>query len=108
MPNRTYMSENHFENMFAIYGSNASWIYVVVNASLRSYIIHHDQLGLSCPNHKREKYSQYNIYNVVNINKAIFEHGGMLFRSDPSWANMVVTTSWRTYVIRQSHSGLPY
>ena len=31
-------------------GSNASWIYVVVNASLRSYIIHQDQSGFSCPN----------------------------------------------------------
>ena len=46
-------------------GSNASWIDVVVNASLRPYMIHHDQSGLSRPNHKREEYSQYNIYNVV-------------------------------------------
>jgi hypothetical protein len=37
------------------YGSNALWNYVVVNASLRSYIIHHDQSGLSRPNHKGEK-----------------------------------------------------
>jgi hypothetical protein len=28
------------------------WNYVVVNASLRSYIVHHDQSGLSRPNHK--------------------------------------------------------
>jgi hypothetical protein len=35
--------------------SNALWNYVVVNASLRSYIIHHDQSGLSRPNHKGEK-----------------------------------------------------
>jgi hypothetical protein len=52
------------------------WDYMVVKASLRSYIIHHDQSGLSRPNHKgiRERkwqYSQYNIYNVVNVNKAI-------------------------------------
>ena len=33
------------------YGSNALWNYVVVNASLRSYIIHQDQSGLSRPNH---------------------------------------------------------
>ena len=50
----------------------------MVNASLRSYVIHHDQSGSSCPNHKgiRErkwKYSQYNMYNVVNVNKAINE-----------------------------------
>jgi hypothetical protein len=57
---------------------------MVVNASLRSYIVHHDQSGLSCPNHKGRKmgkrqYPQYNIYNVVNVNKAImtiFKHGG--------------------------------
>ena len=38
-----------------ILGSNALWNYVVVNASLRSYIIHYDQLGLSRPNLKGEK-----------------------------------------------------
>jgi hypothetical protein len=37
------------------HGSNALWNYVVVKASLRSYIVHHDQSGLSRPNHKREK-----------------------------------------------------
>jgi hypothetical protein len=31
-PNRTYMYENHFENMFAIYGSNALWIYMGFSA----------------------------------------------------------------------------
>jgi hypothetical protein len=38
-----------------ILGSNALWNYMVVNASLRSYIICHDQSGLSHPNHKGEK-----------------------------------------------------
>ena len=38
-----------------ILGSNALWNYVVVNASLWSYIIHHDQSGLSHPNLKRGK-----------------------------------------------------
>ena len=38
-----------------ILGSNALWNYMVVNASLRSYIIRHDQSELSCPNHKGEK-----------------------------------------------------
>ena len=38
-----------------ILGSNALGNYVVVNASLRSYIIHHDQSGLSRPLHKGEK-----------------------------------------------------
>jgi hypothetical protein len=51
---------------------------MVVNASLRSYVAHHDPSGLSRPNLKgiRERkwqYSQYNIYNVVNVNKAINE-----------------------------------
>ena len=36
-------------------GSKALWNYVVVNASLRSYIIHHDQSGFSRPNHKGKK-----------------------------------------------------
>jgi hypothetical protein len=49
---------------------------MVVNASLRSYVAHHDQSGLSRPNHKgiRERkwqYSQYNMHNVVNVNKAV-------------------------------------
>ena len=57
-------------------GSNALWNYVIDNISLRSYIVHHDQSGLSRPNHKRIRerkwqYSQYNIYNVVNVNKAV-------------------------------------
>jgi hypothetical protein len=49
---------------------------MVVKASLRSYIVHHDHSGLSRPNHKRIRerkwqYSQYNMHNVVNVNKAI-------------------------------------
>jgi hypothetical protein len=31
------------------------WNYMVVKASLRSYIAHHDQSGLSRPNHKGKK-----------------------------------------------------
>jgi hypothetical protein len=48
---------------------------MVDKASLRSYIIHHDQSGLSRQITKekmgKRQYSQYNIYNVVNVNKAI-------------------------------------
>ena len=48
-------------------GSNALWNYVVVNASLRSHIIHHDQSGFSRSNHKGEKGEKTNnIHNVVN------------------------------------------
>jgi hypothetical protein len=49
------------------------WDYMVVKASLRSYIVHHDQSGLSCPNHtgKNGGYSQYDMHNVVNVNKVI-------------------------------------
>ena len=36
-------------------GSNALWNYVMVNASSRSHIIHHDQSGLSRPFFKGEK-----------------------------------------------------
>jgi hypothetical protein len=51
-------------------GSNTLWNYVMVNASSRSYIVLHDQSGLSHPNHKgirdrKWQYSQYNIYNIV-------------------------------------------
>ena len=61
---------------------------MVVKASLGSYIVHHDQSGLSRPNHKEKKgengeYSQYNIHNVVNINKAINDNiytWGCIFR----------------------------
>ena len=56
-------------------GSNALWDYVMDNASLRSYITHHDQSGLSRPNHKGERGENdnihNNIHNVVNINRAI-------------------------------------
>ena len=38
-----------------ILGSNALWNYVIVNASLRSYIIRHDQSRFSRPNHKGGK-----------------------------------------------------
>ena len=34
---------------------NALWNYVVANASLRSYIIRHNQSGFSRPNHKGGK-----------------------------------------------------
>ncbi len=51
-------------------GSNTSWIYMVVNASLRSYIIYHDQLRFSCPNDEGEKWGINNKYSqrskVVN------------------------------------------
>ena len=32
----------------------------------RFYITHHDQSGLSCPNHKGKKGNKMNIHNVVN------------------------------------------
>ena len=39
---------------------------MVVNTSLRSYIIHHDQSRFSRPNHKGERGKINNIYNLVN------------------------------------------
>ena len=48
------------------------WDYMVDKALLRSPMIHHDQSGLSRPNHKRGKMGDiHNIHNVVNVNKAI-------------------------------------
>ena len=41
--------------------SNALWNYVMDNASLRSHIIHHDQSGLSRPNHKENGEKDNNI-----------------------------------------------
>jgi hypothetical protein len=41
------------------------WDYVMVNASLRSYIVHHDQSGLSRPNHKGKKEEIDNIHNII-------------------------------------------
>ena len=45
--------------------SNALLNYVVVNASLRSYIIHHDQSVLSRPFYKGKKGKKINIHNVA-------------------------------------------
>ena len=42
-------------------GSNALGNYVMDNASLRSHIIHHDQSGLSRPNHKENGEKDNNI-----------------------------------------------
>ena len=52
---------------------------MVVNASLRYYIIHHDQLGFSRPNHKGKKGRKINnIHNVVNAEIIMeFNRGGV-------------------------------
>ena len=48
------------------YGSNALWNYVMVNVSLKSHIIHHDQSGLSHPFLQRGKIGKkINNHNVV-------------------------------------------
>ena len=50
------------------------WDYMVGKASSRSHITHHDQSGLSRPNHKGEKWGiiTTNIHKyVVNVNKTI-------------------------------------
>ena len=38
----------------------------------------------------------------------VFKHGDVFFGSSTSWANMVVKASYKTYIIHQNHSGLPY
>ena len=47
------------------HGSNALWNYVMDNASLRSYIVHHDQSRVSRPNHKGERGENDNIHNII-------------------------------------------
>jgi hypothetical protein len=45
---------------------------MVDKASLRFYIIHHDQSGLSRPNHKEKGRENDNIYKYgINANKAV-------------------------------------
>ena len=71
IPVRTYMSKKSFLKVCReSCGSNTSWNYVVVNVSLRSHIIHHNQSGFSRPNHKGEKGEKINIHNVVNMNES--------------------------------------
>ena len=55
-------------------GSNALWDYMVVNASFKSYIIRHDQLGFSRLNYKKKKGGE-NIHNVINNKMTEFNHG---------------------------------
>jgi hypothetical protein len=50
-------------------GSNTIWNYAVANASLRSYIVHHDQSGLSRPNHKGSKENNDAIYHKYVVDK---------------------------------------
>jgi hypothetical protein len=40
------------------------WNYLVVKASSRSYIVHHDQSGLSRPNHKGKKNGKMTIFTI--------------------------------------------
>jgi hypothetical protein len=74
-------------------GSNALWDYVVVNASLRSYIIHHDQSGFSRPNHKGKRGGINNIHSVVNNKMTEFNHGGCVHGSNALRVYMVVNAS---------------
>ena len=60
-----YLSIMEFEAR-DFHGSNVLWDYVVVNASLRSYIIYHDQSGFSRPNHKGKRGGINNIHSIVN------------------------------------------
>jgi hypothetical protein len=43
------------------HGSNTLWNYVMINASLRSHIVHHDQSGSSRPYHKENGEENNNI-----------------------------------------------
>ena len=78
----------------------------MVNASLRSYIIHYDQLGLSRPNHKEKKGENDNIHKYM-INKAIndFKTEDFLW-VQCLWNYMVDKASLRSYIIHHDQSGL--
>ena len=58
---------------------------MVVNALLRSHIIHHDQSGFSRPNHKGKKRGERtnNIHNVVNNKMTEFNHGDVFMDPMP-------------------------
>ena len=89
-------------NQGDFYGSNALRNYVVVNASLRSYIIHHDQSGISRLRYKGKWREINDIHNVVNKIIAEFNqesvHGSNALR-----VYMVVNASLRAYIIPQNH-----
>ena len=61
-----------FNQRGCVLGSNTMWVYIVVNASLRSYIIHQDQLRIFTPKYTgKGGESQYNIHKyVVNVNES--------------------------------------
>ena len=94
-----YLKQQWNLKQMSLHESNALWNYVVVNASLRSYIIRHDQSGLSRPNHKGKKEDKMNIHNVVNSKMTEFNQRGCVLGSNALWVYMVVNSSWRAYII---------
>jgi hypothetical protein len=81
-------------------GSNALWDYGVVNASLRSHIIHHDQSGFSRPNHKGGKGEKINnTHNIINNEMTEFNHGGCVHGSNALRVYMVINASLRSHII---------
>jgi hypothetical protein len=105
-------------------GSNAVWIYVMANASLRSYINHYDQSGLSRPFlWETEIITTQYIHKRVKVNKAInvfkalrkainkFKANNGLKNTGFSWVQclwnyMVVKASLRSYIVHHDQSGL--
>jgi hypothetical protein len=100
------------------------WDYVMVNATLRSYIAHHDQSGLSRPFlweteiittqyiHKRVKVNEaINVFKALRkaINK--FKANNGLKNTGFSWVQclwnyVVVKASSRSYIVHHDQSGL--
>jgi hypothetical protein len=67
---------------------------MVVNASLRFHIIHHDQSGFSRPNHNGEKGEKTNnIHNVMNNEMTECNHGGRAHGSNALRVYVVVNAS---------------
>ena len=54
-----------FGHRGCVFGSNASWVYMVANASLRSYIIHQDQLRIFTPKYTKGRDN----HNIIFITK---------------------------------------
>jgi hypothetical protein len=81
----------------------------MVNASLRSYVVHHDQLGSSRPFLRGTGIitMQYIYKYVINVNKTINELKTKIFqRVQCLWDYMVVKASLRSHIVHHDQSGL--
>ena len=87
---------------------------MMANASLRSYINHRDQSGLSRPFLRGTGIitTQY-IHKCVKVNKAINKFKAIMnlkqrgfYGSNTLWNYAMANASWRSYIIHRDQSGL--